>query len=109
MLTAADAVTVELEGTDGSLRVVWSEQEGTLAVIGEVPTVADDRTYELWRLSGERIEAVGLFRPDGDGVVFSLIESDDLFTEGRAALAVTVEEAGGAPQPTGDILYLTPA
>ena len=58
VLTDADAVTVELDGTDGALRVVWSEREGKLAVIGEAPAVADDQTYELWRLSGDRIEAV---------------------------------------------------
>jgi len=105
VLAAADAVTVELDGDDGSLRVVWSASERRAAVVGDgVAMVSSDQTYELWRIADGEFDPVGLFRPDGDGDVLSIFDADDLIDD-NTILAVTVEAAGGVDQPTGDPVF----
>jgi anti-sigma-K factor RskA len=61
----------------------------------DLPAVGSDRTYQLWTLEGERAIPDNLVAGGGDRKEF--------FREtlsGVTSLAVSIEPAGGAQQPT---------
>lgn len=101
VLDDADAVSVELHGEIGDLTVVYSDDEGRAVMQGDGIAVPDGgKVYELWTqpAGSEAMVSVGTFRPDGDGVVETLMDGialvpTDLF-------AVTVEPSGGSEVPT---------
>lgn len=117
LLSAPDATVSALAGGAGSddagsgtVSVVWSVERGTVAVVGDGLAALDaDETYALWALDEAGNAAPSLlFDPDGDGtatVVGELAVGPD---DGEpSGWGVTIEPAGGSPQPTGDIIYLT--
>jgi anti-sigma-K factor RskA len=100
-LTAPDSTTVELAGSGGRGRVVWSETEGrAVLVLDDLAGLPDERAYELWFVVDDTPRPAGVFRPDGGRVVAVL---DDLPTDAQA-IAVTEEDAAGADAPTGPLL-----
>ncbi|MCB0968237.1 MAG: anti-sigma factor [Ilumatobacter sp.] len=104
VLSAADAITMPLEGTDGSVRVVWSDELGRAVVVGSgLPDPGEGREYELWAIVESGPVPAGLFTPD-DGSVEEVFDLDPSATS-PAAWGVTNEPEGGSPAPTGDILY----
>lgn len=104
LLAAPDAVTTQLEGGSGSIRVIWSAERDQALVIGDdLPAVAADQIYELWLLlpDDRGVTPAGLFRPEA-GSVFTLINVAD---EPGIGWGVTVEPAGGSLTPTGEIIF----
>ena len=103
VLAAADATVVTLEGEAAAARLVFSADrgEGVFLAAG-LADVGDDETYELWLIDADGPRPAGLFRPDGGEATF-VVPAD---FGGLEAVGVTVEPAGGSPQPTGDILIL---
>ncbi len=109
VLAAPDAVeTAAVATEDGTgmfttATVVHSAEQGesVLLVEGLAP-VDEDRTYELWVIEGESVSPAGLFVPDDDGSVRTLI--DGTVAPG-AVVAVTEEPAGGMDAPTGAVLF----
>jgi anti-sigma factor RsiW len=100
-LTAPDSTTVELTGSGGNGRVVWSEAEGrAVLVLDDLAPVPDGRAYELWFVVDDAPRPAGVFHPN-DGRVVAML--DDLPT-GAQAIAVTEEDAAGADAPTGPLL-----
>lgn len=111
MLTAPDSTvtSTEVEAADGS-------EDGALAVIAaggeltviarDLPTLSDERTYQLWSLDADGVPAsAGLF--DGlDGVITVSTDSSNNASPGTSsattAVALTDEPAGGSPAPTTD-------
>ncbi|MGN0097123.1 MAG: anti-sigma factor domain-containing protein [Corynebacterium sp.] len=111
MLTAPDSTvtSTEVEAADGS-------EDGALAVIAaggeltviarDLPTLSDERTYQLWSLDADGVPAsAGLF--DGlDGVITVSTDSSNNASPGASpattAVALTDEPAGGSPAPTTD-------
>lgn len=107
VMTATDATVVDLEpsGTEGTVRVVWSSSEAAAVVVGaDLPAVEADQTYELWALSADGPKSAGQFSPGDDGRVERRLA---LPAEPADGWGVTVEPAGGSPQPTGDIIFLS--
>lgn len=118
LLSAPDATVSALAGGDagsdaagsGMVSVVWSLERGTVAVVGDGLAAPDvDETYALWALDEDGNAAPSLlFDTDGDGTVTVVgdlaVASGD---GGPSGWGVTIEPAGGSPQPTGDILYRT--
>lgn len=113
LLSAPDATVSALQAGDtgtGTVSVVWSVERGSVAVVGDGLAALDaDETYALWALDEAGNAAPSLlFGPDGDGaatVVGDLTVAP--VDEGPSGWGVTIEPAGGSPQPTGAILYLT--
>lgn len=100
LLAAPDAVTVEAEGPDGAMgRIIASPARGEAVFLAaDLDPVGEEQTYELW-LIDDAPRPAGLFDPDDQGRVTHMMAGD---IAGAAAIGVTVEPAGGSPQPTSD-------
>jgi len=94
---APDAQTIELTAGDARLRVSLAGDDGR-AIIDplELGDLEDGQTYQLWMVADAAF-AESTFVA-GDPVLIDL--AHDLID--GAVLAVTVEPAGGSPQPTTD-------
>ena len=106
VLASADASVVQLQPADvaGTVRVVWSPSEEAAVVVGaDLPDPGDELTYELWALAADGPRSAGLFIPDSEGRVEQRL---DLPADPERGWGITIEPAGGSPQPTGEILYL---
>jgi hypothetical protein len=70
------------------------------------PPAPQGKDYELWVIRGDRKLPAGLLRARAGGAILTRIDPS-LFSDGRPdALAVTLEPAGGMPQPTGPALLV---
>jgi anti-sigma-K factor RskA len=97
LLTAPDVKTYSATMKDGGqISFVVSKSLNRAMFIGkDLPTVGADRTYQLWTLEGQR--------PIPDNTVPGGGDRKEFFREtlsGVTGLAVSVEAAGGAQQPT---------
>jgi anti-sigma-K factor RskA len=97
LLTAPDVQTYSATMKDGGqISFVVSRSLDRAMFIGkDLPTVGADQTYQLWTLEGER--------PIPDNLVAGGGDRQEFFREtlsGVTGLAVSVEDAGGAQQPT---------
>lgn len=98
IVTAADAVTVPLEGIDGDVVHLGG---GAVFRASDLPLVAEDRTYQLWLIGDEGPVSAGLFRPDPSGEAIVLLEGE---VSPGLVVGLTEEPAGGSPQPTGEVI-----
>lgn len=79
----------------GRLRVALSEESGRMAVRTDaLRRLARDRVYQLWAVHNGRATSVGVVHDLATGKVMPIPASG-------TTVAVTVEPAGGSPQPTG--------
>jgi anti-sigma-K factor RskA len=97
LLTAPDVQTYTATMKDGGqISFVVSRSLNRALFIGkDLPAVGSDQTYQLWTLEGER--------PIPDNLVAGGGDRKEFFREtlsGVTSLAVSIEAAGGAPQPT---------
>jgi hypothetical protein len=97
LLTAPDVQTYTATMKDGGqISFVVSKSLDRALFIGkDLPAVGSDRTYQLWTLEGERAIP--------DNVVAGGGDRQEFFREtlsGVTGLAVSIEAAGGAQQPT---------
>lgn len=92
----AQSQTLEAEG-GGEITLVSSAEQGRSVVIAEgLPELGDDQTYELWYIDDSGAAPAGTFDVSGDET-WRVLEGS--FTPG-VVVGVTVEPAGGSPQPT---------
>jgi anti-sigma-K factor RskA len=105
VLASNDGSVVSLTGPgDGTMRFAYSPTTGQGVLIGDgLPAVDEAQTYQAWLIDDGVPQPAGLFSPT-DGEVTFAVEGDPGTAE---AVAVTLEPAGGSPQPTTDILYLS--
>ncbi len=104
LMGAPDSVAVKLSPSPdmptARAHVMFNPREGMLMYSGNLPAPPPDKTYQLWLvpISGNPISE-GVFSPKGN--------TEDLWTKPlptgvtAKAFAVTIEPAGGMPQPTG--------
>jgi hypothetical protein len=97
LLTAPDVQTYSATMKDGGqISFVVSRSLNRALFIGkDLPAVGSDRTYQLWTLEGERAIPDNLVAGGGDRKEFFRETLD-----GVTSLAVSIEAAGGAQQPT---------
>jgi hypothetical protein len=69
------------------------------------PPAPEGKDYELWVIRGDKKLPAGLLRTQPSGAILARIDPA-LLTERPDALAVTMESAGGAPQPLGPIVLV---
>lgn len=101
VLTAPDAIALAAEGPgDANVALVASPTRGEgVFLVGGLPQAPDDHVYQLWLLRDGQAEPAGLLEVDDDGRGGHVMTGD---MTGVSAVAVTVEPAGGSPQPTTD-------
>ena len=101
----AQQATGEVAG-GGTVTLTWSEELGRSAVtVDGMPALDSDQTYELWYIDSETAVPAGTFTVGDDGTTWRVLEGD--MTAG-AAVGVTVEPAGGSPQPTTQPVVVVP-
>ncbi|MEO8106987.1 MAG: anti-sigma factor [Actinomycetes bacterium] len=87
-------------GGDGSFAMSPSSGDAVFLTAG-LPDAGADRTYQLWAIDEAGATSVGLLEPDA-GSAAQLVEMPD----GAAAFGMSVEPAGGSPNPTTDPVLL---
>lgn len=103
VLMAPDSKVIPGRLPDGAVvNIAVSAQSGKAAVIAEgLPALAEDRAYELWLLSDEGAVPAGLIAATGQTSMNML---EDI--SGATHVGLTVEPAGGSPQPTTEPILL---
>ena len=92
----AQSQTLEVEG-GGEVTLVSSADQGRSGVVVEgLAELGADQTYELWYIDDAGADSAGTFDVSGSETWRVL---DGSFTPG-VAVGITVEPAGGSPQPT---------
>ena len=102
VLDDESAQHVALLGDLSGLTVIRSENEDASAIIGddiEAGLTGDD-VLQLWAIRDGVPTSMGTFTPDADGHVAAVMEG--LVEPPDTIYAVTIEPAGGSPQPTSD-------
>ncbi|WP_418908804.1 anti-sigma factor domain-containing protein [Glutamicibacter endophyticus] len=97
LLQAPDLRTVQARTSDGAtVTLAYSSASGLMSVSGEqLPKAPEGHGYELWLIGDSGATPAGML---ASGEV-SLVEGS---MEGVTHLGITVEPAGGSPQPTTD-------
>jgi hypothetical protein len=105
LLSAPDRVDVALapgaEMPGAQAQVLYSSSAGLVFSAENLPAAPEGKTYQLWLVptSGNPISA-GVFHPNAAGKASILLPPLPTSVAAKA-FAVTVEPAGGVPQPTG--------
>ncbi len=108
-VTGPDVAVVELAST-ASLppagRMFWDRASARWTfVANNLPQLEAGRTYQLWLVTANAKISAGTFTPDASGIAV-VRATYELPRSALAAVAVTEEAEGGAPQPTGAILLV---
>jgi anti-sigma-K factor RskA len=111
LLAAHDTIGVPLweqkTPTSVGARVVYNSREGTMMYDGTLPPAPADKVYQIWLvpMKGAPISA-GWFtgRPDRPGHMMMKLPAGVTAKE----FAVSLEPAGGVPQPTGPMVLIGP-
>jgi anti-sigma-K factor RskA len=104
VIGAPDLLRVDLAGQGGSAakaRAFWSRAHGLVFTAVDLPTLPPGKVYQLWVVGAQAPVSAGIFEPDAAGRATTIVEAGRAFPD-PAAFAVTLEPAGGVPQPTGD-------
>ncbi|MFE1556292.1 anti-sigma factor [Streptomyces sp. NPDC058734] len=101
VLAAPDARTVHGRAANGALTTVVASDRRNRAVFtaGNLPAPGAGKTYQLWLAHGSTMRPAGFIDHDGT-VVLSGNPAD------AGAVGLTLEPAGGSPQPTTAPLLL---
>ncbi|MFD7557373.1 anti-sigma factor [Streptomyces sp. NPDC059835] len=101
VLAAPDARTVHGRAANGALTTVVASDRQNRAVFtaGNLPAPGAGKTYQLWLAHGDTMRPAGFIDHDGT-VVLSGNPAD------AGAVGLTLEPAGGSPQPTTAPLLL---
>ncbi len=110
LLSKPETRVTMLAGTPSSPRsrgkVIWSAQEKkAIFYASNLAAAPAGKTYQLWIIAAGKPFDAGVFSVDAQGSAFvkvaSLSEADK-----AQKFAVTLEPAGGVPQPTGEMHLL---
>ena len=100
LLAAPDIQTISYEQEEVQGRLVVSDELGEAVFVASgLDPAPHEHTYELWVIGDDGAVPAGLFDVDDGATVTQIVEGD---FASAAALGVTVEPAGGSPQPTTD-------
>ena len=108
MLDDDSAQHVALVGDLSGLTVIRSENEDASAIVGDDidAGLTGDDVLQLWAIRDGVPTSMGTFTPDAEGHVAAVMEG--LVEPPDTIYAVTIEPAGGSPQPTSDPVAASP-
>ena len=102
VLNDPDRLVATADLTSGGRSTAVVSHGEAVFLAGDLPTVASDRTYQLWVISPGHTRSAGLLgRGDSAQALVPAVRPGD-------TLGVTVEPAGGSPQPTTAPLVAIP-
>ena len=106
VLVAPDLLRIDLAGQprapQASARAFWSRSRGLVFTASNLPAAPAGKTYQLWVLTRQPAPiSAGLFKPDPSGRVDAMFETPSDLPQ-PIGMAVTIEQDGGVPSPTGD-------
>jgi len=89
--------------------VFVNPSQGVLLIASNLPKTPAGKTYEMWVVpkGGKAPRPAGTFQSDNNGNAMH-IQRGAVGMNGAAAVAVTLENEGGATQPTMPILIVAP-
>jgi anti-sigma-K factor RskA len=90
------------EAGEAEGRLVGMSDEDAMLIVADLPELPEDQTYEIWAIKDGDPVSCGIFKPE-NGSSMSVAQLEESL-EGAELVAITVEPAGGSPQPTSDIL-----
>jgi anti-sigma-K factor RskA len=92
---------------EGHARVLYNAKEGMMTYDGWLPSAPADKSYQLWLvpMNGAPISA-GVFNPKNGEMSHMMMKLPAGVT--AKAFAVSLEPAGGVPQPTGPMVLVGP-
>jgi RNA polymerase sigma-70 factor (ECF subfamily) len=109
ILTAADVQTLDLTGQPAAPeargRLFWSTGGSALLAATGLPPLPPGRIYQLWLIPDATPISAGLLAVDAEGRVMATVTAPGGGTE-RVPAALTLEPAGGAESPGGDVYLL---
>jgi anti-sigma-K factor RskA len=108
-LGAKDVRVVSFSGQsmapEASARLFWSpERKAWLLTIAGLPAAGPGKTYQLWAVTPNAKVPMGTFEPSAGGMAVVETKMDKPMKP--MAAAISLEPAGGMPQPTGPIVML---
>lgn len=108
-LFAGGMRSIALEGTEFAPQAggaFYTSRTGSVLILNGLAPLPADQTYELWLIpsDGDPVSA-GLVQVTADGATVSQIPMPSQPQE-FAAVGLSIEPAGGSPQPTGPIVLL---
>jgi anti-sigma-K factor RskA len=106
VLVAPDLQRIDLQGQprapQASARAFWSRSRGLVFTASNLPALPPGKTYQVWVLTKQPAPvSAGLFKPDQQGRVAAMFDTP-LDLPQPIGMAVTIEQDGGVPSPTGD-------
>lgn len=109
VLTAPDLARIDLAGQptapSARARALWSRQRGMVFTASNLPPLPAGRVYQVWVVTADARISAGLVMPDDSGRSTAVFATPPDIPK-PAAVAVTLEPAGGVPQPTGAFYLL---
>lgn len=109
VLTATDVQPLDLNGQpvapDARGRLFWSATEGGLLTATGLPPVPPGRVYQLWLIPDASPLSAAILSADAEGRVMAAVTPPEGVT-GPVPAAVTLEPAGGAATPGGEVYLL---
>jgi anti-sigma-K factor RskA len=89
-------------------KVFLNPERGVLLLASNLPPAPEGKTYEMWVIpAGGKPIPAGLFQTEANGTAVHL-QPGPVDVAATGAVAVTLEAAGGAPQPTSQPLIVAP-
>jgi anti-sigma-K factor RskA len=86
--------------------VIYHSGEKRAFFVGRNLAAPAGKDYELWMIRGDKKIAAGLLHADATGALVSVVDPAVLVEGPPDAMAVTLEAAGGKPQPEGPIVLV---
>ncbi|MGH9310004.1 MAG: anti-sigma factor [Vicinamibacterales bacterium] len=108
VLAAPDLARIDLAGQSAapraSARALWSRNRGMVFTTANLPPAPSGRVYQVWVVTADARVSAGLLPPQTTGDSAAIFKTPPDIAP-PLAVAVTLEPAGGVPQPTGE-MYL---
>lgn len=97
--TAIAPLAGSAQGARGSV-LYFAAQKKAVVVGDNMPVLDPGKTYQLWAIGGDGApKSIGLMQPDANGHTNTVVDFDG---DAADTLAITIEPAGGSPQPTSN-------
>ena len=113
VLAARTVEMVQMNGLEvnpnGYGKVIWDPaRRAAILQVSNLPTVPTDRDYQLWVIRNQVPVSAGVFaiRQGGQEAFFRIENLAETDRRSINAFAITLEPAGGVPQPTGPMYLL---